>query len=131
MIFLIKFELKFLFNDEDQGMMKRFFIVFVCLFSFPTFACIIANPTDDANFCPTFKTAATCYCTASGLPAGMCQNMKNLYSRMMVVFGSLQKACEYQHYTSPQDCVDNWNCYLKGGIDSRGKLCNKTQQACE
>ena len=36
---------------------------------------------------------------------------------MIAFFGSLQKACEYQQSTSTQDCLDNWTCYLNGGID--------------
>ena len=100
-------------------------------FSVSVFACTNALPTDNVNFCPTFKTAATCYCTSSGLPAGMCQDMSALYNRMIVVFGSLQKACAFQHYTSAQDCVDNWTCYLQGGKDSRGRACSSTQRPCQ
>lgn len=110
--------------------MKRFFLAFMCMLSFSAFACVVAKPTGDSEFCSSFKAAATCYCTSSGLPAGMCQNMRTLYSRMMVVFGSLQKACEYQRYTKPQDCIDNWNCYLLGGNDSHGVACNLNQQPC-
>ena len=111
-------------------MIKRLVLIFLCFFSMSSFACTIAAPTDDINFCSTFKVAASCYCTSSGLPSGMCQDMNALYHRMMIVFGNLQKACEYQHYTTPQDCVDNWTCYLLGGIDSRGRLCNGTQRPC-
>ena len=111
--------------------MKKLLVAFMCFMNISAFACVIAQPTDDIRFCSSFKTAATCYCTSSGLPSGMCQDMKALYGRMMVIFGSLQKACEYQHYTSTQDCVDNWNCYLRGGVDSRGKSCNVNQSACQ
>lgn len=112
-------------------MIKKFLATSICLWNIASFACPIALPTDNPNFCASFKTAAICYCTASGLPSGMCQNMKLLYARLMLVFGSLQKACEYQHYTTTEDCMNNWNCYLQGGIDSTGKLCSSTQLACE
>jgi hypothetical protein len=103
------------------------FFVNSCVFAL---ACAKALPTDSPKFCASFKVAATCYCTSSGLPAGMCQDMNALYKRMVGVFGTLQKACEFQKYTSTQDCMDNWNCYLFGGTDSRGKLCSATKNPC-
>lgn len=112
-------------------MIKKLFITFMCFVSVSSFACPRAVPTNDVNFCASFKAAATCYCTSSGLPSGMCQDMNQLYFRMLTVFGSLQKACEYQTYTSVQDCMNNWNCYLHGGVDSTGKSCSSTQKACQ
>lgn len=96
-----------------------------------SFSCPYALPTNNTNFCSSFKSVATCYCISSGLPSGMCQDMNALHNRMIAVFGTLQKACEYQRYTTPQDCVDNWSCYLYGGIDSRGRLCSATKRACQ
>ncbi|MGC1181792.1 hypothetical protein, partial [Legionella sp.] len=95
------------------------------------FTCNNAASTNDPTFCASFKTAATCYCVNSGLPPIMCQDMNMLYARLISVFGSLQNACEYQKYTTTQDCMDNWNCYHSGGIDSRGRVCSSTQQACQ
>lgn len=110
---------------------KIFSAVFLCL-AIPAFAgCPNALPTNDVNFCSSFKYVATCYCTSSGLPGGMCKDMKALYNRMENVFGSLKKACEFQKYTTTQDCIDNWNCYLKGGVDSRKRSCSSTKKACE
>ena len=120
-------------------MINRIFVIFICFFSvsafaysdaLPAIACPNALPTNDVNFCSSFKSVATCYCTSSGLPSGMCQDVNALYNRMISVFGSLQKACEYQHYTSTQDCMDNWNCYRLGGVDSRGRLCSSNKKAC-
>jgi hypothetical protein len=93
--------------------------------------CPKALPTNSLQFCTSFKTAATCYCTQSGLPAGMCQDMNALYNRMIGVFGSLKKACEFQKYTDVQDCIDNWNCYRLGGEDSRKRLCSSTKNPCQ
>ncbi len=93
-------------------------------------ACGQATPTTDPNFCPTFKAVAQCHCVSSGLPAGMCQDMSLLYQRMVSMFGSIQKACEYQHDTSIQNCVNDWNCYRIGGTDSTGGLCSSTGRAC-
>lgn len=113
-------------------MIRKFFSVLMCFFSISAFAaCTNAVPTDNPAFCPSFKTAAICYCTASGLPAGMCQDMKILYARLISVFGSVQKACEYQKYTTTQDCMDNWNCYRLGGVDSRGRICSSTGKSCQ
>ena len=112
-------------------MLKKTLIFTMAAFSISTFACSTALPTDDVNFCSSFKSVATCYCTSSGLPSGMCQDMNQLYNRMVIVFGSLKKACDYQHYTNAQDCMNNWNCYLNGGIDSAGKSCSSTQMACQ
>lgn len=112
-------------------MIKQIGIALVFFFSTSGFACSNALPTNNPGFCASFKSVATCYCTSSGLPSGMCQDMNALYSRLMMVFGSLQKACEYQKYTTTQDCMDNWNCYRRGGVDSRGRLCSSTKKACE
>ena len=111
-------------------MIKGLVAFVICLMSFSSFACDHALPTDDVNFCSSFKSVAPCYCTSSGVPANMCQDMNVLYQRMISMFGSLQRACNFQRYTSPQDCIDNWNCYRMGGIDSRGRLCSSTQKAC-
>ncbi|CEG56331.1 hypothetical protein [Legionella fallonii] len=112
-------------------MIKRIVILSLYLFSLSSFACDKALPTNDVNFCASFKVAATCYCTTSGLPTGLCQDMNALYNRMITVFGTLRKACEYQRYTSTEDCMDNWNCYRFGGVDSRGRLCSSNKQACK
>lgn len=112
-------------------MIQRIFAVLMCFFSLSAFAaCSNAVPTDNPAFCASFKAAATCYCTESGLPPMMCQDMNMLYGRLIAVFGSLQRACEYQKYSSTQDCIDSWSCYRFGGVDSRGRLCSSTQQAC-
>lgn len=111
--------------------MKKIFGIGLYLCSLTVLACDNALPTNDVNFCPSFKQVAICYCTSSGLPAGLCQNMNTLYNRLISVFGSLQRACEYQRYTSTQDCIDNWNCYRAGGVDSQGKLCSSTGSACQ
>lgn len=95
------------------------------------FACGSALPTNNVNFCSSFEKVAPCYCTSSGLPSGMCQDMDALYKRMIAVFGTLKKACEYQKYTSTQDCVDNWTCYRFGGVDSRGRWCSSNKSACK
>lgn len=111
-------------------MMKIIVAVFMCFFSISSLACSHAEPTNSPNFCTSFKTAASCYCIDSGLPAGMCQDMKALFNRMIIAFGSLQKACEYQHHTTTQDCIDNWNCQRKGGVNSQSQLCSGTGKAC-
>lgn len=110
-------------------MLKTLTAALLFIFSVSTFACINAQPTNDVNFCASFKVAATCYCSLSAPPV-MCQDMNAIYNRMISVFGSLQEACRFQRYTSMQDCIDNWNCYKLGGKDSRGRVCSSTGQAC-
>lgn len=122
-------------------MIKKIGAVFLFFFSactfaaplslIPNLACHKAEPTNSSTFCPSFKVAATCYCKESGLPAGMCQNMRVLYNRMMSVFGTIQAACKYQRYTSAQDCIDNWLCYMNGGVDSQNRRCSGTGKKCE
>ncbi len=112
-------------------MIKRILMSVPFFLSTSIFACASALPTDDVNFCSSFRTVASCYCSSSGIPAGMCQDMNSLYNRMIAAFGTLQKACEFQRHASTQDCMDNWNCYRYGGVDSKGRLCSSTQLACQ
>jgi hypothetical protein len=106
----------------------------ICLFFLCTcvFAgnCSKAAPPESVAFCSTFKVAATCYCTSSGLPSGMCQDLEALYKRMISVFGDLKTACQYQRNTTTQDCIDSWNCYRVGGKTSQNKLCSSTGKKC-
>lgn len=111
-------------------MSRKFLAVIWCILSVSAYSCNNAVPTDDPTFCESFKSVAICYCTSSGLPGIMCQDMNMLYRRMTSIFGSLDKACQYQKHTSKQDCLDNWNCYRTGGIDSRGRLCSGTKKSC-
>ncbi len=99
-------------------------------FSMPT-GCPSAAATNTLEFCHSFKQAAECYCTSAGVPRGMCNNMSQLYNRMISMYGSVQRACEYQRHTSVQLCLDDWNCYRNGGKNSQNQLCNATGQACE
>lgn len=116
--------------------MKRTLILLACAFSMSSFAggallkCPQALPTDSPKFCPSFKSVAECHCVSAGLPKMMCQNVESIYTRMISMFGSLQKACEYQKDTTVQTCIDDWNCYRKGGKDSQGRLCSSTGKSC-
>lgn len=93
-------------------------------------SCPEALPTNNAGFCPSFQAAAQCHCTSSGVPKGLCQDVRAVYKRMLALFGSVQRACEYQKNTSTQTCVDDWGCYINGGIDSQGRQCSGTGAAC-
>ena len=111
--------------------MNKLFAGLLYIYSFSIVACPNALPTDHVNFCSSFKSAAVCYCTASGLPSALCQDMKSLYNRMVIVLGSLEKVCAYQHNSTTQECIDDWNCYLRGGVNSHGAACSSTRLACE
>jgi hypothetical protein len=93
-------------------------------------ACPQAADTDNPGFCPSFQSVAQCHCAESGLPKSMCQDMNSIYKRMIVIFGSVQRACEYQKDTSTQNCIDDWSCYRTGGVNSRGALCSSTGRSC-
>lgn len=114
-------------------MIRGIFAVLMYVLSLSTAfaACTNAVPTDNPNFCASFKSSAICQCIAHGLPSVMCQDMNMLYARLISVFGSLRKACEYQKYTSVEDCMDSWNCYRQGGVDSRGRICSSTAKSCQ
>ncbi len=92
--------------------------------------CPKAEPASSPNFCASFKAAAECHCRASGLRPEMCVNYNSIYQRMIVTFGSLQRACEYQHDTSTQECMNDWNCFRSGGVTSTSELCSGTGAAC-
>lgn len=114
-------------------MIKRIILITSCMISVSAYAisaCPVATDTNTPQFCSTFKTAAICHCTSSGLPQGMCTDIKKIYDRMISMFGSLQRACEYQKDTTTQICIDDWNCYLHGGKDSKGRLCSGTGKPC-
>ena len=114
--------------------MKRYFLLLAGILSFPCFAamtaCPQAEPVTSPNFCSSFKAAAICHCSLSGLPPAMCQNMDDIYARMVAIFGTAEAACGYQHDTAPQLCVDDWHCYRSGGLDSNGNLCSSTGNRC-
>lgn len=103
------------------------------IFSFDTAfaACPQATPLNSPGFCSSFKSVAQCHCASSGLPKGMCLNMKTIYDRMISMFGTVRRACEYQHDTSVQNCIDAWSCYRAGGYTSENELCSGTGRACE
>jgi len=98
-------------------------------FAVPTF-CSYATPSSETTFCDSFKLAAECRCVASGLPKGMCSNMELLYSRMVSMFGSLERACQFQHDTSLEECMEDWQCYRYGGTNGHNEPCSGTGRAC-
>jgi hypothetical protein len=93
-------------------------------------ACPQALPNNTPGFCGSFRVSAQCHCSASGLPQGMCMNIKSIYDRMLSMFGSVQRACGYQHDTNLQNCIDDWSCYWSGGVTSENELCSGTGGSC-
>ena len=117
-------------------MTKNTLILFFGLFLIASFstafsACPQATSASAPGFCSSFKLAAQCHCASAGLPKGMCLNMKSIYDRMISMFGSAQRACEYQRDTSVQNCMDAWACYRSGGKTSQNVMCSGTGSACE
>lgn len=115
-------------------MNKKNILIFAVLVMFSTWSfagsCPSASSVTSPGFCSSFKVAAECHCISSGLPRGMCNNYRLLYKRMLDTFGSLQRACEFQHDTSVQECIDDWNCFLAGGQTSSSVACSGTGEAC-
>jgi hypothetical protein len=118
-------------------MIKKILSILVSALSF-SYVCPIlaascgqALPSNDPGFCSSFKEIAQCHCTSSGYPQAMCSDMNQLYSRMVAVYGSQEKACRYQTDTSFQACMDDWNCYRIGGTNSLGQECSSTGKACQ
>lgn len=112
----------------------RYILFLALLINFPCFAsrvCPQADPVTSPNFCSSFKYAAKCHCVSSGLPDNMCDDMNEIYNRMMAIFGSVERACRYQQDTAPQICMDDWKCYRSGGTDSQGNLCSSTGNPCQ
>lgn len=115
------------------GMMRLTLTLMPALFSATLFAassCPQAVATDDPGFCSSFQYVAQCHCRSSGLPQAMCQDMGIIYKRMIIFFGSVLLACEYQHDTTRENCIDFWDCYNNGGVDSQGRLCSGSGRSC-
>ena len=104
--------------------------LFLSLFSIKSFACAQALPVDDPGFCQSFSDVARCYCQSQGLPARMCANVQLIYNRMISTFGSIDRACRYQKENTYQNCLDDWQCFLHGGVLPDGRVCSGTGQAC-
>lgn len=122
--------------------MKRIFAALILCFSVTPVIAVQSNifatscgqsaPDYDTNFCPSFKSAVECYCEQEDkMPSSFCSNMNAVYSAMISTYGSLETACKNQSHASYQTCVDDWNCYRKGGKDSNGNLCSSTGNACQ
>ena len=111
-------------------MIRKFVVIFVAFFSVASFACPDALPTDNLGFCASFKTAASCYCSES-LPGCGRLSMSQIYSLLITRYRSVEAACNSQQHTDAQTCIDDWNCYRLGGIDSQGRACSSTQLACQ
>lgn len=129
--------------------MKKILAIFLYTLSF---SCFAANPvileecgkvTDRtaSTFCGEFKDIAHCHCRADSgnrLPDDKCYQTKTfVYPNMLATFGSQDAACRWQaeHGSEKrakyQECMDDWNCYMKGGKDSNGGVCGSTGRSCE
>lgn len=113
-------------------MKKLLFFVAASLFSTLALAntCPTSSDTNQADFCTTFYSAASCRCSERQGPPSICTDMHQLYNVLVSLFGSINVACSKQHETSVQKCIDAWQCYISGGTDSQGRLCSGTGKAC-
>lgn len=110
---------------------KKIFVGFAFYaLSFVSWSCQQTNAYDSPEFCSLFESIAKCHCQATGLPAKLCSNVPQIYSRMIATFGSIQKACRYQKDTSVQSCLEAWQCYQKGGQLPDGRICNGSGLPC-
>jgi hypothetical protein len=117
-------------------MLKKGLCVFISFLTLQVAAyaasCPKATSTDKAEFCESFKKAAMCHCASSPIPAEKCSDMNKFYNFLISTFRShsLHEVCSFQKHTNVQECEDDWNCYRKGGMDSKGRLCNGTGLPC-
>lgn len=116
-------------------MLKKIITLGIFLISFVGFAnvfagCPKAAPPSNPAFCKSFKKSAECHCVRTGLPKTVCTNMQQIYLRMLGLFGTVERACAFQHDTSVQECLDSWTCYRLGGRDANGNLCSGTGASC-
>lgn len=135
------------FNLDKQmtkeSWMKKIIGLFVLCFSVSSFAatsqaeyCVKADRTT-GDFCATFTQGAQCHCREDGhLPGQLCTDMNLIYERMVKTFKTQQRACDWQaanavpERTTSKDCMDDWNCFRNGGVDSKGQLCSGTGRSC-
>jgi hypothetical protein len=125
--------------------MKKILLWCLCVVSFSCFAnpqhasplphsfqtCDQAVPSTDPNFCGSFKAIADCHCLENGLPEETCGNMGEVYDFMLIYYKKLEIACyEQRDIVDQQICIDDWNCYRNGGVNSQGQLCSSTGNAC-
>lgn len=103
---------------------------FTCTVALATGNCPEAAATNSSSFCPTFETSARCHCQEHGLPSAACQDVHKVYSRMLAIYQTVQRACSAQHDTDTQTCIDDWTCYITGGVDSQGRSCSGTGARC-
>jgi hypothetical protein len=87
-------------------------------------ACLKIDDFASPEFCQVFSEIARCHCNHSGLPSRLCQNVQDIYRRMIATFGSIEKACRFQKDTSQENCMNAWKCYLQGGQLENGQSCS-------
>jgi hypothetical protein len=102
----------------------------LCLTSIVAFSCSNAKATNEVGFCDSFKEEVFCHCVAKGWPKQMCENMDFLYKSMINFYDTLDNACHAQNDTTHANCMDNWNCYRKGGLNTHNEKCSSTGLAC-
>lgn len=119
--------------------MKKLFkgLVVSSLFALCSLACADAGTGScpaatitSPDFCESFKAATECHCANAGIHKRICSNMYFVYKTMVDAYGTLPRVCASQHHTSPQECIDDWNCYRYGGLTSDGQLCGGTGHKC-
>lgn len=132
-------------TKREINVMKKFFIIYGAIVALSiSFSCLAAttfifpvqNPSSvtacpdspshlASNFCPGFYTAVMCNCDEH-FPAGYCEgslHVQGIYNKMIAMYGSLATACQKNDPAAPQECIDQWNCYLNGGKDAAGRNC--------
>jgi hypothetical protein len=125
--------------------MRKAITLFLCMLSFNCFAaplipshqhssfstCPQAVGTTDPSFCGSFKDVAYCHCMEGIGSPEACSDMNQVHQFMLDYYGTLENACKNQTDTDYQTCVDDWNCYLNGGVNSQGQSCSSTGSACQ
>ncbi len=114
-------------------MMKVSIILPVLLLSCSAISAAVCEPaseTNAADFCNSFKKTASCYCVSAIGNNPVCNDPHKVYDLMMIRYKTQDRACAAQPNTSKQKCLDSWNCYRMGGVDSIGRPCSGTGARC-
>ncbi len=92
-------------------------------------------PVTSPKFCPSFKKAAftACHRHLRFVPflwPIFCHSVMGMYREMVHHDGSFQRACNVEDKLHAKACLNTWTCYLAGGHDFDGHLCNGNGMSC-
>lgn len=97
---------------------------------------LIVVPDNSPNFCASFKKATIkgCHYHLRFVPflwPFFCHSVKSIHKEMLHHFhNSLTTACVSVDKQFAHLCMNQWQCYMRGGHDAAGHLCNGNGESC-